>query len=600
MAKVYSRTFEWRFDRPPEAIWPALADTARFNEAAGLPKHAIEEVGQPDGSVRFFARARKGPFKLAWEEVPVEWVDGQWFRHLRIFSMGPIRTLCATLRLNPDDSGGAVGHYTIDATAANPLGTLMLATGFFRAAKHNFTRLADSARDWAAGRREMPFDVAPASLSAGARARLDAMCARIESSPNGHGLARRLADWMLAAQEVDLMRIRPLELARRWGAGEREVIEMCLQAVADGLLELRWDLLCPRCRGAKLAVETLDRLPGGAHCASCNIDYDRDFGRNVELTFHPAPAVREVIDGEFCLFGPMSTPHVKVQAALEPGESKTLAAALAPGEDRLRTLEIGGETDVAYAGGGFPQLAAEDGRVAAGAPAPDGEIRLVNNEDRRRTFIIESRDWVRDALTAHRATTMQSFRDLFADEVLRPGDEVAIFQVTLMFTDLKGSTEFYERVGDAAAFRVVREHFAFLAGAVREHNGTVVKTIGDAVMAAFADPAEAIRAALAIQAGVEHFNTASGSDAIVIKLGLHGGRCIAVTLNDRLDYFGSTVNTAARLQGESDGGDIVLSQRLAADPVVAEILAPHTLTTESRPIKGFDEPVTFHRLRRIP
>ncbi len=599
MAKVYSRTFEWRFDRPPEAIWPALADTARFNEAAGLPKHAIEEVGQPDGSVRFFARAHKGPFELAWEEVPVEWVDRQWFRHLRIFSKGPIRTLCATLRLKPDDSGGAVGHYTIDATAANPLGTVLLATGFFRAARRTFTRLADGARDWAAGKREMPFDVAPARLPAGARARLDAMLARIEASPNGHGLARRLADWMLTAQEVDLMRIRPLVLARRWGAGEREATEMCLQAVNDGLLELRWDLLCPRCRGAKLTVAALDRLPSEAHCNSCNIDYDRDFARNVELTFHPAPAVREVVDGEFCLFGPMSTPHVKVQVALEPGESRALSASIAPGAYRLRTLEIGGESDIAYSGGGFPRLTAESGAITAGAPAGDGEIRLVNNEDRRRTFIIESRDWVRDALTAHRATTLQSFRDMFADEVLRPGDEVGISQVTLMFTDLKGSTEFYQRVGDAAAFRLVREHFAFLAGVVREHNGTVVKTIGDAVMAAFADPADAVRAALAIQAGVTGFNAASGGEALVIKLGLHGGRCIAVTLNERLDYFGSTVNTAARLQGESEGGDIVLSQDLGADPVVAAILAPHTPTTESRAIKGFDEPVAFLRLKGV-
>ncbi|MEE8123236.1 MAG: adenylate/guanylate cyclase domain-containing protein [Alphaproteobacteria bacterium] len=596
MARLYTRTIEWRFDRPPEAIWPALADTARFNEAAGLPKHGIEQVGQPDGSVRFFARARKGPFELAWEEIPVEWVDAQWFRHLRIFSKGPIRTLSATLRLEPDGRGGTLGRYTIDATAANLLGTLMLKTVFLRAAERTFTRLAESARDWAAGERETPFEVAPARLSAGARARLDAMLSRIEASANGHGLARRLAEWVQTAQEVDLMRIRPLALARRWDMGEREVVEMCLQAVREGLLELRWDLLCPRCRGAKLAVDSLDRLPSGAHCDSCNVDYDRDFARNIELTLHPAPAVREVIDGEFCLFGPMSTPHVKAQVALEPGESRTLPARLAPGDYRVRTLERGGESDIAYAGGGFPEVTVEGGAVAAGTAAGDGEIRLVNNEDRRRTLIIESRDWVRDALTAHRVTTMQTFRDLFSDEALRPGDEAGISQVTLMFTDLKGSTALYGRVGDAAAYRLVREHFAYLAGAVREHNGTVVKTIGDAVMAAFADPADAVRAAQALQAGVKDFNAASGGEDIVIKLGLHGGPCIAVTLNGRLDYFGTTVNMAARLQGESEGNDIVLSEDLAADPAVAAILSPYELAAESRGIKGFDRPITFRRL----
>ena len=76
MTKSYSKTFVWKFSQPVSAIWPALADTARFNEAAGLPKHRIEEVTQPNGSVRFFAKARKGPFILAWEEIPVEWVNG--------------------------------------------------------------------------------------------------------------------------------------------------------------------------------------------------------------------------------------------------------------------------------------------------------------------------------------------------------------------------------------------------------------------------------------------------------------------------------------------------------------------------------------------
>ena len=135
MVKLYSDTFEWRFARPPEEIWQALADTARWNEAAGLPKHAIEEVLQPHGSVRFFGRGRQGMFAYEWEEIPVEWVDRQWFRHLRVYSNGHIRTICATLRLSSDDAGGTIAHYTAEATAANLFGTFILETVFLRASR---------------------------------------------------------------------------------------------------------------------------------------------------------------------------------------------------------------------------------------------------------------------------------------------------------------------------------------------------------------------------------------------------------------------------------------------------------------------------------
>src|SRR3546814_1894767 len=125
------------------------------------------------------------------------------------------------------------------------------------------------------------------------------MVARIEASGNGHGHARRLADWIIAGPEVDLLRIRPLVLARRWDAPPRHLVELCLQAVREGLLTLRWDLLCQRCRGAKIGTGELDRLPSGAHCDTCNIGYDRDVSRNVELTFQPAAAIRVVPAGEF-------------------------------------------------------------------------------------------------------------------------------------------------------------------------------------------------------------------------------------------------------------------------------------------------------------
>jgi len=169
-------------------------------------------------------------------------------------------------------------------------------------------------------------------------------------------------------------------------------------------------------------------------------------------------------------------------------------------------------------------------------------------------------------------------------------------QVTLLFTDLRGSTALYERAGDVGAYRLVRRNFAFLAGVIRERNGTIVKTIGDPLMAAFIDPADGVNAALEVQRTVAAFNDAVDGEDLVIKLGVHCGSCIAVTLNGRLDYFGSTIDMAARLQGDSEGEDIVFSEEIAGDPVVAEILAAYSLARENRELKGFDEPIQFLRL----
>jgi class 3 adenylate cyclase len=595
---VVCRSVTWRFEGiAPAAIWQSLADTARFNEAAKLPRHEIIETPRPDGSVAYFARGKQGPILLEWEELPVNWVTNRWFEHTRIFSRGPLASLTAHFAID-GDANGSTGVYTIAAAPAGPLGWAMLHSGaFFKGAFKSFSRLADDARDFAAGARDEPFAHPPPLLAAGAAARIEALVAGIEATPNGHGLAAKLGAFIRSAQEVDMLSIRPRALARHWGVRESNAIDCCLQAVRSGLLDMQWNILCPRCRVAKQVATGLDRLPTGAHCGTCNIDYERDFAKNVEAVFRPAPSIRPLGLGEYCLFGPMSTPHIKLHVTLEPGATRDVAADLPHGPYRLRTLEPGDECDIDWQQDGFPEFridAAE--RMQAGAPAVTGWIRLVNHSARRLTFIVEDRAWVADALTADRLTTRQTFRDLFSAETLRPGDDVGIARIVLMFTDLKGSTALYERVGDAAAYHKVRDHFAFLAASVREHDGALVKTIGDAVMAAFSDPASAIDAALEIQREVAAFNAAHGGEQIVIKLGLHCGPTIAVTLNDRLDYFGTTVNLAARLQGESRGGDIVLSEAILADAAAADRLAPFALSAESARLKGFDAPVPFHRI----
>jgi len=607
-----SATWTWTFDRPPAAIWPLMADTARFNEAAKIPKHTITEVLQPDGRVKFFGRVKMGPFDIRWREKPVNWVAEQWFEHCRYFESGPLKSLCAQFELEPRGEG-AVGRYHLTAEPANLIGRFILATGFFRGTAQTFARLALEANAFARGEAAVPFAVETPQPKPEVAARVVRMVREIEETPNGHGLAQRLADLVVSGAEIDLMQIRPLKLARDWDRPAIEVIELCLQAVRAGLLELRWNLLCPRCRGAKAWSGGLDRLPDGAHCNSCNIDYGRDFSKNVEASFRPAEAIRVLTGGEFCLWGPVTTPHIKLQIALDPGEVRELTARLSFGPYRLRTLEVGPECDIEAGIEGFPTVILEDDAVKPGAPAERGMVRLENRGTRPLTAIVESRAWVADALTADRMTALQAFRDLFSEDVLRPGDEVSIGRVTLLFSDLRGSTALYQKIGDATAYHLVRDHFAFMAQTIRDHAGAIVKTIGDAVMAAFARPEDGLAAAVAIQRQVAAFNRGhpvgaqdeQGGEAVAIKLGLHQGPCIVVTLNDRLDYFGSTVNLAARLQGQSQGGDIVLSREIAEDPAVAPML--DRLAGEGVPaqqdqaaLKGFAAPLAFRRLAFPP
>jgi class 3 adenylate cyclase len=595
------RSWTLHLASPPERIWPLLADTARMNEAGRLlPKHLIEDVLQPDGRVVHLARGRFGPWVLEWEDRPYEWVKDRSYRHLRIFRKGPLRRFGQICELRRDGDCTRL-DFTLQIEAKGWLGALLFRLVVLDVAGKAVMRLIKRAEAFVAGARETPYDYAPAALPTGAAARVAVHVAEIESGTYGHGMAKRLGEHLLTAQEVDLTHMRPLKLARDWSADARLVIELFFEATRCGLLKLSWDLLCPRCRGAKHSVATLDQLPRTAHCSSCNIAFDAQFARNVELSFQPSPTIRPVGGGEYCLNGPYATPHVVVQQILDAGEVRNVAATLPAGSYRLRTLDAGGQVDVEHDGREFPTIVVERGpdgmpAIAVAQPAPAGEIRMENRGSRDAGIVVESRGWVRDALTAHRATTMQAFRDLLPGHALRPDEDVAIDNVTLMFTDLKGSTALYERIGDGRAYRLVRDHFAFLAGVVRSHNGTLVKTIGDAVMAAFSDPAEAVAAALEVQEEVANFNARTDDEEITIKLGLHGGSCIAVTMNDRLDYFGSIVNTAARLQGQSRGGDIVLSQSLADDAAVATLIAGRATQGEMAPLKGLARPVAFRRL----
>jgi len=175
-------------------------------------------------------------------------------------------------------------------------------------------------------------------------------------------------------------------------------------------------------------------------------------------------------------------------------------------------------------------------------------------------------------LTAKRLLTNQTFRDIYRTDALDIDQRLKITSLTFLFTDLKGSTELYERVGDLVAYDIVKAHFRVLNEVVAAEAGAVVKTIGDAVMATFPTPDRALAAALRMRKAMHTLNAESKHEDLLLKIGLHEGPCLAVTLNDRLDYFGQSVNIAARVQGLAVSQSIFATAPVIAHPVSARLL----------------------------
>jgi class 3 adenylate cyclase len=599
MTAPYRFRHERTFAKSPAAIWPFVSDTARLWELNGMAPYGFEERVDADGRVRRFVRGKLGPIPVRWEEEFGEWRENHSLFQNRTYKNGPLRQWEWACELIAEGEGCRL-ILTGMAEPAGLLGLVGLHAGLFAAEFGKAAAGVERVIRESDGGALVPGWSVENLVEPAARQRLDALGADLARDLGAHGLAPRLIDYLRHAPVVDLRGMRPMALARLWRAPSDHSVEMFLAAARKGVVAMGWELLCPRCRGAKSRVSQLQDLPGRAHCSSCNIDYERHFSRNVELTFRPAPWIRPLPDGEMCLLGQGSARHIKFQREVAARSAKTFDLFLPPGPYRFRTVEAGAEADRAIGHDGIiPKVVARGGDILLEEASDANELVIRNESDRPLAFVVENRNWAEDALTGERVIAMPAFRRLCPEQLLGPGDNAEIGWIAIMFTDLKGSTELYDALGDAPAYNLVRDHFSFLSERVRGNRGFVVKTVGDAVMAAFSRPDDAVRAALAIQDDVASFNAARGgarATPIVLKLGLHAGPCIAVTTGDALDYFGATVNVAARLEHQCRGGEAILSEAMVQDAEAAAALAGRTQVEEEAILRGVSAPVRFIRV----
>ncbi|HEY6186426.1 MAG TPA: adenylate/guanylate cyclase domain-containing protein [Pyrinomonadaceae bacterium] len=589
--------WEYELESSPEELWPLVADTNRFNRDTRVP--SVEVDRKKKEQQQGVARRRLRLFVLGqmveWVEQPFEWIRPYRFGVVRQYTKGPLAEMRVLVELRSRSEGGTHLVYEVWAQPKNVLGLAAIPVQIGLVSKRAFT--ATLRRYDRLARTGAPplYTEQSANFAQGGRARLRVLSEKLIAQGADPLFVGKLAEMIEQGDDISLARLRAYALADYWNIPRRTALEVCLWATRVGLLDLQWDLLCPHCRGAAQTSRSLTGIHSEVYCDSCNVDFTINFENSVELTFRPNQGVRHVESRSFCIGGPQVTPHIMAQQLLEAGAERTLQLPLEAGRYRLRSSDVPGEQFLKVCADGLSEAVlrataegwAKDEISLASTPA----LRLVNATAAERLFVLERTAWSDQAATAAEVTALQVFRDLFSNEALRPGEQISVGSLTVLFTDLRGSTQLYREIGDAPAFGRVMNHFDVLREAIRSEDGALVKTIGDAVMAVFRRPAGALRAILKAQQRL-----AMPTDEmrpLMLKVGIHSGPCIAVTLNERLDYFGCTVNMAARLEGLSTGGDVVISDAVHADPEIAEMLESPSSDLKAQPfevtLKGFDE-----------
>jgi len=438
------------------------------------------------------------------------------------------------------------------------------------------------------------------------------------------------------APDRSLCRINVLDFAEKAGVNEELAIAAFLHAARLGIFELSWNVLCPGCGGildTSLTLKSVNREE--YDCALCASGYRPTLDEMVEVTFTVSRRVRRIAAHD-----PHELPFSEYFRQIfwgsgidVPDDFEELieeivldSVELPAGEKALLSLQLPAEfvilMDPVTHGTQFIDVKGEPTRerqnislVFDRLRAPTGTVTLrpgplrLSLENRTDTRVLPSL-WIagdklhellgrrRPFLTAKRLLTNQVFRDLYGTDTIDVEQRLKITSLTFLFTDLKGSTELYERVGDLIAFDLVREHFRVLNEIVATEAGAVVKTIGDAVMATFPTPDRAVAAALRMREAMRHIGDGRSSGDLLLKIGIHEGPCLAVVLNDRQDYFGTTVNIAARVQALADSRAILATRPVVSHPQASALLETSGLkpVSQRRALRGIADEVAVYEI----
>ncbi len=572
--------WSWALRSPPEKLWPFVSDTDRLNRAIGLPPVLFTDKDD-EGVTRRTGQLRKLGLLVEWREHPFEWIREREHSVFRSYSRGPFKALWNRVQLAPRPGGGTDLTHEVWVDTKGAFGRVVAwleiekktARALDRVYRQIDSRLVDP-------QPTDPFEESHCPSSEQSRHIDTAERALIERHLEV-ALVKRLTELLRHGPAHLLASIRPYALADLWRVGREETIDLCLNAANVGLLDLAWDLVCPKCMSPHESTTSLGQIEKTGTCSPCATSYERDLGDSVELVFRPHPEVRGIAAATYCAGAPALRPHVFAQQRLAAGETRTFTMSLPPGDYRVARARGASVWDFSASPTGFisecgisldaDAIAASPGVVRAG----EITFTVANVTLRDDVVRIEIPGLRKDSVSAAAAMTLPHFRDFFSNELLAEGQNMSVRRLAFLFLEFAGDAGLFQEKGDAVAWAAFQKLDAIIDEQLRALRGVRVPASVGSYATAFGTCSAAVDAGLRILVSAR-----DASAPFSLRAGVHEGPCIALTRGGSTEYFGKTIHRGQALLAEAPVGGLVLSVTVAADRATAQLIHGSKATGE--------------------
>ena len=383
----------WSFDLEisADSLWSYVSDTSRLNQAMGLSEMNFEER---DGNL--YGKSKNAGIVLEWLEIPWTWIYGEHLISIREYSKGMAITVKAIYHFEKISESKTRFYVYLGWVPRNTFYRLLLLASE-RAIKKKYSGILQEIERLSKAKTISP-QLVPREKESKVenKALLFKITDELVQKKIRTDLIQKLIDFIEYGNELDLYRIRPLEI------------------------------ICPHCRGTRLETGSLYEVPPKANCDVCDIDFENDSENSIEITFHIHPSIRNVAKIFFCSAEPAKKPHIKLQKLLNPNQNLDSNLNLRIGSYKLRVK----------------------GQESIGSL----EITLINTDNNPRLFSIEETVWDPYILKPAYLFSLQEFHDLFSTESISSDLKLELGLQTIFFTDIVGSSTLYELQGDSKTF----------------------------------------------------------------------------------------------------------------------------------------------------